>query len=372
MFADHAEIYVKAGDGGHGCMSFRREKYIPKGGPDGGDGGDGGDIIAVADDSVQTLMDFRGTHHWRARSGEPGRGKDQHGASAAPLELRLPIGTMIYARPARDERADDPDALEFLAAETRPEWPDDEERLIADLEPGQRVVIARGGKGGFGNAHFKGPTNQAPRETTNGEKGEAFHLRLELKLFADVGLVGKPNAGKSTFLRAVSRATPKVADYPFTTLAPHLGIADLDGARRLVVADIPGLIEGASAGAGLGHEFLRHIERTRALLHLIEVEPTDDSDPADNYRAIRAELEAYSPDLAAKPEIIVVSKLDLVGGPDDRQEAIALVREHLDLPEKTPVFGISSADGDGVRAVLEACWDAVGSDRPGWSRAGAG
>ncbi|MFG0275687.1 MAG: Obg family GTPase CgtA [Phycisphaerales bacterium] len=369
MFADHAEIYVKAGDGGPGCMSFRREKYIPKGGPDGGDGGDGGDIVVVADDSVQTLLDFRGTHHWRARSGEPGRGKDQHGASAAPLELHLPIGTMIFARPAREEQAHDIDALEFLDAADaeREAWPDDEERLVADLEPGQRVVIAQGGKGGFGNAHFKTATNQAPRQTTPGGDGEAFHLRLELKLFADVGLVGMPNAGKSTFLRAVSRATPKVADYPFTTLAPHLGIAELDSARRIVVADIPGLIEGASSGAGLGHEFLRHIERTRVLLHLIEIDPADSSDPVDNYRAIRAELNAYSPELAAKPELLVVSKLDLVGGAEDRREAVELVREQLGVGDATPIFGLSSADGDGVRPILEACWDLVGERRPGWS-----
>lgn len=363
MFADHAEIYVKAGDGGHGCMSFRREKYIPKGGPNGGDGGHGGDIVAVADPSVQTLMDFRGAHHWRARAGEPGRGKDQHGADAADLELRLPIGTMIYARPAEDSPAADEAGDDAFT----PEPPDREERLIADLKPGERLVIARGGRGGFGNAHFKSATDQAPRRTTTGAPGEAFHLRLELKLFADVGLVGKPNAGKSTFLRAVSGATPKVGAYPFTTLAPHLGIAELDSARRLVVADIPGLIEGASQGAGLGHEFLRHIERTRVLLHLIEIEPEDGSDPAENHRAIRAELEAYSPDLARKPEVLAVSKLDLVGGPEDRREAVAMVRAHLGLGEDHPVIGVSSAEREGLRDALEACWRHIGAEQRGWA-----
>lgn len=344
MFADHAVIHVKAGNGGNGCVSMRREKYIPKGGPDGGNGGDGGDIIAFADPNVQTLLDFRGTHHWRAVNGEPGRGKSQTGAGGDDTVLHLPAGTLIF---------------------------DDESgRLLADMRPGERVVIARGGEGGWGNEHFKSATNQTPMQSTDGEEGEAFTLRLELKLIADVGLVGKPNAGKSTLLKAVSRATPKVADYPFTTLRPQLGIAELDVERRLVIADIPGLIEGAASGAGLGHDFLRHIERTRVIVHVIEIEPADGSEPVANYEAIRKELFAYSPVLAEKAEVIAVNKLDLLATDEDRAAAIDLIRTNLRLGPEDPIVGISGATGRGTRQMLEECWGVVGEHEPAWKRSG--
>ncbi|TVQ32825.1 MAG: GTPase ObgE [Phycisphaeraceae bacterium] len=342
MFADHAVIHVKAGKGGDGCVSFRREKYIPKGGPDGGDGGDGGDVIAVADTNVQTLLDFRGTHHWNAESGEAGRGKDQSGAAGEDVILRLPAGTLIF----NDETGE----------------------LLYDLEPGQRIVVAEGGKGGYGNTHFKHATHQTPRESTPGEPGEAYTLRLELKLIADIGLVGKPNAGKSTMLRAVSAATPKVADYPFTTLSPQLGIADLDAERRLVVADIPGLIEGAADGAGLGHDFLRHIERTRVIVHVVEIEPTDNSDPVENYNAIRKELFNYAPALAEKDEIIVVNKLDLLTTEEDRREAVEMIRVALKLGPDDPILGVSGATGMGTRELLEVCWSRLEKPEPGWAK----
>jgi GTP-binding protein len=337
VFIDQAKIYIRSGDGGNGCVSFRREKYIPKGGPDGGDGGRGGDIIAVADPNVNTLMHFRYKRHFKARRGEDGRGKNQHGANADDITITVPPGTMIFN--------------------------DDDDSLICDLNKGESLVLAKGGKGGFGNDHFKGPTNQVPRESTDGEDGQEFYLRMELKLIADVGLLGKPNAGKSTLLGAVTRASPKIADYPFTTLSPQLGIVDLDTSRRLVIADIPGLIEGAAQGAGLGHEFLRHIERTRVLVHLIEIEPTDGSSPADNYRALRKELFDYAPALAEKPEILVLSKTDLLGSEEDVETAIGLLRAELQLGADVDLFSISSATGDGLRALMEACWKACEASR---------
>lgn len=342
MFADHAEIDVRAGTGGHGCMSFRREKYIPKGGPDGGDGGDGGDVIAIEDEGAQTLLDFRGKHHWKAGNGRPGEGKNKTGAQGDDVILKLPAGTMIFDKVTGE--------------------------LIADLKPGDRVVIAEGGKGGFGNHHFKNAINQSPRETTDGEPGQELTLRLELKLIADIGLVGMPNAGKSTLLRAVSAATPKVADYPFTTLRPQLGIAELDVERRLVIADIPGLIEGAAEGHGLGHDFLRHIERTKAIVHVVEVMPVEGGDPIENYRAIRRELADYSPVLAEKPEIIALSKLDLLADDRARQAAIDRFRKELQLGASEVVLGISSATSLGLRPLLDACWNMLGhQNAPGWS-----
>ncbi|MCB9848961.1 MAG: GTPase ObgE [Phycisphaeraceae bacterium] len=332
MLVDRANIVVKAGDGGDGRLSFRREKYIPKGGPDGGDGGDGGDVVVLADDNIQTLLDYRHQVRHCAQPGEPGGTKDCTGADGEDLIIRLPPGTLLYN--------------------------DDTGELLHDLGPGDQIIIAHGGEGGWGNAHFKSATNQVPQQTTPGGRGEELHVRLELKLIADVGLVGLPNAGKSTLLAALTRATPKVAAYPFTTLSPQLGIAELDVNRRLVIADLPGLIEGAASGAGLGHHFLRHVERTRLLAHLIDIQPPDGSDPADNYRTIRAELEAYSAELASKPEIIIVSKLDLLGDdPGEHRAAIELARASIGVAPETPVFGISAASGLGLREVLEHCWD---------------
>lgn len=333
MFIDHAIINVKAGDGGNGKLSFRREKYVPKGGPDGGDGGKGGDVIVVGDPNINTLLDFRHKKQWKAKDAEAGGGKNCAGADSDSVVLPMPPGTMIY-----DEATGE---------------------LLVDLAVHQRFVIARGGAGGFGNDRFKGPLNQTPYETTPGEPGEERQLRLELKLIADLGLLGKPNAGKSTLLAACTRATPKIADYPFTTLEPQLGIAEVDAERRLVLADIPGLIEGAAQGVGLGIGFLRHIERTRVLVHVVEVEPADGSDPFENYRVIRRELAGYSQELAEKPEIIAINKVDLLGGENDAKAAIDLFRKGLKLGKKAPIFAISGAAKTGLRPLLEACWDAV-------------
>src|SRR5436190_5255453 len=286
MFVDEAQIHVKAGDGGNGCVSFRREKYIPKGGPDGGDGGDGGSVVMLADPNKNTLLDFSGRHHWNAKKGEAGMGKKMYGKGADDLVIHVPPGTQIYDT--------------------------DNQILIADLDqPGKRVVVAQGGKGGRGNWHFRSSTNQTPRYAEPGTEGQERNLKLQLKLIADVGLVGMPNAGKSTLLSAVSSARPKIADYPFTTLDPQLGIVELSGDRRMVFADIPGLIEGAQHGAGLGHAFLKHIERTRTIVHLLDLYPPDGSDPAGNYQKIRKELEAFSSELAQKTEIIAANKMDL-------------------------------------------------------------
>jgi len=330
VFIDQATIKVKAGDGGDGALSFRRLKYEPKGGPDGGKGGNGGSVIAVADPNTNTLLDFRHMHTWKAQPGEKGRGKQQYGADGQDLELRLPPGTLIYDK--------------------------DTGELVHDLKPGERVQIARGGKGGKGNEAFKTPVSQSPLHFETGEPGEERTFRLELKLIADIGLVGKPNAGKSTLLASITHATPKIADYPFTTLSPQLGIAELDGERRLVLADLPGLIEGAADGAGLGHEFLRHIERTKAIVHLIEPQPSDGSDPVENYLTIRKELEQYSTLLAEKPEIIAISKIDLLGSPEEVQEIIDDLRIRLKLGARDELFALSSADRRGLRQLLEACW----------------
>jgi GTP-binding protein len=294
-FIDEALIEVIAGDGGNGAASFRREKYIPRGGPDGGDGGRGGSVFAVADRNINTLVDYRFARIHRAKRGENGRGAAKYGRGADDIVLRMPVGTVI------------------ANAETG--------QVIADLDHDQaRALIAKGGKGGLGNLHFKSSTNRAPRETTPGEKGEQLRVKLELRVLADVGLLGLPNAGKSTLIRAISAARPKVADYPFTTLAPQLGVVRTDEGRSFVVADIPGLIEGAAEGAGLGHQFLRHLQRTRLLLHLVDLVPPDpDADPVADARAIANELAKYDPQLAAKPRWLVLNKLDLV--PDDQREA---------------------------------------------------
>ncbi len=339
MLIDRTRIFVRSGKGGNGCISLRHEKYIPKGGPDGGDGGKGGDVVLVADSSLDTLYSLATSPHYRARNGFQGQGKSKHGANGVDCKVPMPMGTLVF---------------------------DDETgELIIDLsEQDQYFVVARGGVGGFGNEHFKSATNQTPREATPGEDWQERTLRLELKLIADVGLVGKPNAGKSTMLRAISRATPKVADYPFTTLSPHLGIAQLTGERRIVVADIPGLIEGASSGAGLGHDFLRHVERTRVLVHLVEVVPEDGSDPCENYRTIRRELGDYSKAMLEKPEIVVLNKIDLL--PDDeKDERIAELSHDLELD---PLIA-SGGTGEGLDKILESCWVSLGKrETAGWRK----
>src|SRR5687768_17179847 len=292
MFVDEAKIHVKAGGGGAGCVSFRREKFIPKGGPDGGDGGNGGSVVMIADPNKSTLLDFAGRHHWKAPRGEGGMGKKMYGESGDDLVIRVPLGTLVYDT--------------------------DHDILLADLDkPDSRIVVARGGKGGRGNWHFKSSINQTPRYAEPGTEGQERMLRLELKLIADVGLVGMPNAGKSTLLSVISSARPKIAAYPFTTLEPQLGIVELPPDRRIVVADIPGLIEGAQQGAGLGHAFLRHIERTSIIVHLLDLFPLDGSDPAENYKKIRGELEAFSPELANKREAIAANKMDLATDDND-------------------------------------------------------
>ncbi|GAB6167346.1 GTPase ObgE [Thermostilla marina] len=319
MFVDEVEILVEGGRGGNGCVSFRREKYVPKGGPDGGDGGDGGSVIIVAEEGVNNLAALAHRKHWRAERGKHGSGGCRQGASGSDLIIRVPPGTIVF------------DAQTNL--------------VFKDLKKaGDRVIVAHGGKGGKGNAHFKSATNRAPREATPGAPGESRKIRLELKLIADVGLVGKPNAGKSTLLSRLSRARPKIASYPFTTIHPNLGLVQVDMDRRFVMADIPGLIEGAHEGAGLGHEFLRHIQRAGILVHLVEPCPDDGTDPIENYRAIRRELEQFDAKLAKRREIVVVTKCDL-------PEA-APVRDRLAQETGKPVLLISAVTGEGLNRLL--------------------
>jgi GTP-binding protein len=319
MFVDRVKIQVNAGDGGRGCVSFRREKYVPRGGPDGGDGGDGGSVIFEARAGVDSLVELTSRKHWRAPSGSPGQGDDRHGKSALDLVLLVPPGTIVM------------DAENGL--------------VLKDLaRAGDRVVAARGGRGGYGNTHFKSATNRAPRESGPAGEGEQRTLILELKVIADVGLVGKPNAGKSTLLSRLSRARPEIADYPFTTKYPNLGLVSLGADRSFVMADLPGLIEGAHAGVGLGHEFLRHIERAGILVHLVEPQPVDGSDPIDNYRAIRRELEEYARELGQRPEIVVVSKAEL-------SEA-GLVQQRLSDTTNSEVLAVSAVTGAGLDKLL--------------------
>jgi len=328
VFVDEAQIWVKAGDGGNGCVSFRREKFIPKGGPDGGDGGKGGDVYFHAVENIDTLTDFAGKRHWQAGKGQPGSGNNKHGANGDDLIIKVPPGTLIYDT--------------------------DLDLMLKDLnEVGLKVCVCRGGRGGKGNKAFATSTNQTPRYATNGKPGQERNIKLELKLIADVGLVGMPNAGKSTLISRCSAARPKIADYPFTTIEPVLGIVELSGFRRFVMADIPGLIEGAHGGAGLGYDFLKHIERTTIIVHILDIMPTDGSDPAENYYAIRNELEQYSKILAQKPEIIVANKIDL--DPDN-----GIVKE---LKEKLPqpVHPISAVTGSGIKELTELLWKKVKS-----------
>ena len=319
-FLDQAKIYIRSGDGGNGCVSFRREKFIEFGGPNGGDGGKGGDVIAEAVDGLNTLIDYRYQQHFTAANGRAGMGKDRHGANGADVVLKVPVGTQIY-----DE---------------------DDATLLADLtEIGQRVLLARGGNGGFGNAHFKTSTNRAPRHANPGQAGAELTVRLRLKLIADAGIIGLPNAGKSTFLAAVSAAKPKIADYPFTTLHPQLGVVEVDG-REFVLADIPGLIEGAHEGVGLGDRFLAHVERCRVLLHLVD---GTSEDAGAAYRTVRAELKAYGHELADKPEIVALNKADALSAQDIARQAAGLKRVAKTMP-----FVISAVSGQGVDTVLRA------------------
>jgi GTP-binding protein len=343
VFIDRAVIKVRSGRGGDGLSHMRREKFMPKGGPDGGDGGRGGDVVLFGDPHSDTLLEFRYRMHYFAEDGERGQTKSCHGRDGASIRVALPLGSLVHDG--------------------------DTDELLADIvRPGQEFVAARGGRGGFGNEHFKSATHQAPTEAQPGEAAEERTLRIELKLIADVGLVGMPNAGKSTLLRAVSRADAKVGAYPFTTISPQLGIAELPGGRRLVVADLPGLIEGAAEGAGLGHDFLRHVERTRAIVHLVDMMPADGGDPAAHYRAIRGELGAFSEALARKPEIVALNKSDLV--PDEERDATAR-RLQAAMGLSKPPLVISGATGQGVPALLEACWEIARPDTEpavGWSR----
>ena len=326
MFVDQATIETIGGNGGDGCVSFRREAHVPKGGPDGGDGGDGGSVSLVADSNEQTLLPLAGRHHWRAGHGGGGGPKQQHGRNGRRCEVRVPPGTVV-----RD-------------AETG--------ASLGDLaRAGERLVVARGGRGGRGNAHFRSPTRQTPEEATPGEPGEQRRLALELKLVAEIGLAGLPNAGKSTLLSRLSRARPQVADYPFTTLAPHLGVIELPGDRRLVAADIPGLIEGASKGQGLGIAFLRHVERTRLLWHVVEPEPMDGSDPLDNIARIERELAGYGAGLAEKPRLIVINKAELLSA--DAQGALG---DRVRTATGIDPWFVSAATGGGLDALLEAAW----------------
>ena len=328
MFVDQVTIHVRGGKGGDGCVSFRREKFVPKGGPDGGDGGHGGSVILIARSGIDTLLDLAGRHHYHAENGRPGGGANCAGKRGKHLEVTVPTGTLVYNA--------------------------ENGRLLKDLvEDGQSVVVARGGRGGRGNAYFATATHQTPREHEPGTAGFERTLRLELKLIADVGFVGLPNAGKSTLLSRLTRARPKIADYPFTTREPHLGILELSGFRRLVLADLPGLIEGAHEGVGLGDAFLRHVERTRVILHLIDLCPPEGSPtPAEAYRTIRNELIRYSEALAEREEIIVGNKLDLT----DADKALDELREMLG---ERGVFGISGVSGAGLSPLAEAIYAAV-------------
>jgi GTPase len=338
MFVDEVDIHVEAGHGGAGCLAFRREKFVPRGGPSGGDGGLGGSVYVVASPHTNTLINYRFHPEFSAERGDHGQGSNRTGANGADLELAVPIGTLVY------EKTNDPGHPL---------------NLIADLaSEGQRVLIAKGGRGGMGNARFASSTNRAPRKTQPGEDGEIKDLRFELRLLADVGLVGFPNAGKSTLIARVSAARPKIADYPFTTLTPNLGVVQLSGDRSFVVADVPGLIEGAHRGLGLGHQFLRHLERTKVLVHLVDVSSATGRDPVEDFETVRKELELFDPAFAAKPQLVAANKIDAV---DDETRVKNLEKRAKKL--KLPFFRISGVTGDGVPSLLEAMWKYLAAER---------
>jgi GTP-binding protein len=343
MFVDEIDIFAKGGDGGAGCVSFRREKHVPRGGPDGGDGGDGGSVFLEADPALTTLLDYHYQRHYAAERGQHGQGSNCTGAGGNDLVLRVPVGTVVTDRESGD--------------------------AVGDLaQPGQRVLAMRGSRGGRGNARFSSSTNRAPRRADLGRPGPGRWLHLELKLLADVGVVGFPNAGKSTLVSRLSAAKPKIADYPFTTLAPTLGIARADGDRSFVIADLPGLIPGAAQGKGLGHQFLRHTERTRLLVHLLDPDPNTGRDLHADLDAINAELAAYSPELAARPQLVVVNKADLLeaGGAPEAAAAVERVRRRC-AEAGRPFFLISAATGYGLRELVSAI--AARLDDTGWLRA---
>ncbi len=321
-FIDEAKIYVKAGDGGRGCVSFRREKFVPRGGPNGGDGGDGGDVVMVARQNMTSLLDHRYQQHYRAKRGVHGKGKDQHGKNADDLLIPVPMGTLIK----------DADTGEFYGDLT---------------EEDETLVVAKGGKGGRGNARFVTPTNQAPKEAEPGVPGEEKTLLLELKLLADVGLLGFPNAGKSTLISTVSAARPKIADYPFTTLVPNLGVVSYGDGQTFVLADIPGIIEGAHEGTGLGIQFLRHIERTKILIHMLDLSPMTERDPIQDWEILNRELKSYSEELSKKPQIVALNKIDIT----EARESLGDIQEHFNkLGINT--YPISSATGEGTKELI--------------------
>jgi GTPase len=330
MFVDEVDIRVSAGDGGRGCVSFRREKFVPRGGPDGGDGGNGGSIFLLASSHLNTLVNFRFHPEFNAKRGGHGQGSNRHGRNGEDLALEVPVGTVVFR----------------LDADGNPG------EQVADLtEAGQRVLVAQGGHGGRGNTQFATSTNRAPRRADPGYPGEAWALRLQLKLLADVGLVGYPNAGKSTLISRISAAKPKIADYPFTTLTPHLGVVRLDGDRSFVVADVPGLVEGAHRGLGLGHQFLRHIERTKILVYMVDVSSASGREPADDLAVIRRELELFRSELLDRRQLVAATKIDAIDEPERLERLRAKADEW-----RLPVFPISAVTGQGVQALLEALW----------------
>jgi GTP-binding protein len=344
MFVDEVDIHVTAGDGGRGCLSFRREKFVPRGGPDGGDGGTGGSVFIVATPRKNTLIDFRYHPEFEARHGQHGQGSNRTGFTADDLEIEVPIGTLVFEK----------DPASGALTE------------LADLtEAGQRVLVAKGGRGGRGNARFVSSTNRAPRRTEPGEEGQEKLLRLELKLLADVGLVGFPNAGKSTLISRISAARPKIADYPFTTLTPNLGVVALSNDRSFVVADVPGLIAGAHEGHGLGDRFLRHIERTKVLVHLVDVSSASGRDPVEDFETIQRELRLFNPDVAAKPQLVAANKTDALDEPD----RLTRLEAHV-ATQGLPFFRISGVTGDGVEPLLEAMWREIAAARAATPPAG--